>query len=224
MSESYNIRPCTIADEDDAITVCLKTGDAGNDASLLYDDPKLLGYRYVSPYIHLSPELAFVLEDSKENVCGYVLATLHNDIFCKRYVDEWLPKMKQLYPTIPSGEERGKKDWQIIRSFHNYNLQSLKIFDDYPSLLHIDLLPKAQGKGYGTKMMHHIENELQRHGSKGVHLEMAANNARAFRFYTKLGYTVLAQDQYTIWLVHQFLDFEFMILQSTIRLDSLCND
>ncbi|CAF3225325.1 unnamed protein product [Rotaria sp. Silwood2] len=200
VSQSYNIRPCTIADEESAIAVCLKTGDAGNDASLLYDDPKLLGYRYVSPYIHLSPELAFVLEDSEGNVCGYVLATLHNDIFYKRYLKEWLPKMKQLYPTIPLDEERVKRDWQIVHNFHNDNLQSLKIFDDYPSLLHIDLLPKAQGKGYGTKMIHHIESELQRRGSKGIHLEMAANNARAFRFYTKLGFTVLVQDQETIWL------------------------
>jgi hypothetical protein len=63
----------------------------------------------------------------------------------------------------------------------------MKLFDDYPSHLHIDLLPRVQGwliyfvnryifilpfteKGYGTKMMQHIENELQRRGSKGVHL------------------------------------------------------
>lgn len=26
------------------------------------------------------------------------------------------------------------------------------------------------GKGYGTKMIHHIENELKQRGSKGVHL------------------------------------------------------
>ncbi|CAF1233759.1 unnamed protein product [Rotaria sp. Silwood1] len=204
ISQSYNIRPCTIADEESAVAVCLKTGDAGNDATLFFDDPKLLGYRYVSPYIHLSPELAFVLEDSDGNVCGYVLATLNNDVFYKQYLEEWLPKMKQLYSSIPSVDEIEKRDWQIIQSFHNDNLESLKVFDDYPSLLHIDLLPKAQGKGYGTKMIHHIESELQRRGSKGVHLEMAANNDRAFHFYTKLGFTVLAQDQETIWLGKKF--------------------
>jgi hypothetical protein len=63
----------------------------------------------------------------------------------------------------------------------------MKLFDDYPSHLHIDLLPRVQGsliyfvnrhifiltftgKGYGTKMIQHIENELRRRGSKGVHL------------------------------------------------------
>ena len=103
-SDSYNIRLCTIADEENAIDVCVKTGDVGNDATSLFNDPKLLGYRFVSPYIRLSPELAFLLEDSEGNVCGYVLATLHSDVFYKRYVNEWLPKMKQLYPDIPPGK------------------------------------------------------------------------------------------------------------------------
>ncbi|CAM2729170.1 unnamed protein product [Rotaria socialis] len=197
--QSFNIRPCTIADEESAIDVCLKTGDAGNDATLLYDDPKLLGYRFVSPYIHLSPELAFILEDLEGNVCGYVLGTLHSDIFYQQYVNEWLSKVKQLYPKVPSDEESVKQDREVLRSFHNDNLQSFKLFDDYPSHLHIDLLPKAQGQGYGTKMIHHIVDELKRLGSKGVHLQMSANNARAFRFYTKVGFTVLEQDPETIW-------------------------
>ncbi|CAF5214055.1 unnamed protein product, partial [Rotaria magnacalcarata] len=96
-------------------------------------------------------------------------------------------------------EESVKQDREILRSFHNDNLQSFKLFDDYPSHLHIDLLPKAQGQGYGTKMIHHIVDELKRLGSKGVHLQMSANNVRAFRFYTKVGFTVLEQDPETIW-------------------------
>jgi hypothetical protein len=103
-NQQYSIRQCTIDDEESAIAVCLHTGDSGNDASSYFNDPKVLGYRYTSPYIHLSPEFAFVLDDSEGNVCGYVLAALQSDTFYKRYVNEWLPKMRQLYPTIPSGE------------------------------------------------------------------------------------------------------------------------
>ncbi|CAF3712657.1 unnamed protein product, partial [Adineta steineri] len=198
--ESFTIQQCTAEDEDGAIAVCLKTGDSGNDASLLFNDPKVLGYRFVAPYIHLSPDLAFVLKDSEGNVCGYVLAALDSVSFYTQYVNEWLPKMKQLYPNIPSENERLKEDWEIIYGFHNDNLQSFKLFDDYPSHLHIDLLPIAQRKGYGTKMIHRIENELQRRGSTGVHLGMAPNNTRALHFYTKLGFTILANGQDTMWL------------------------
>jgi hypothetical protein len=145
LSDSFHIRQCTLEDEDGAVEVCLKTGQAGEDATLFCNDPKVLGYRYVSPYIHLSPELAFVLKDSEENVCGYVLAALDSDLFYKRYVDEWLSKMKQIYPTIPSGEAKLKRDWEVIEGFHNNNLQSFKLFDGYPSHLHINLLSRAQG-------------------------------------------------------------------------------
>lgn len=158
-SGSFVIRPCTNNDEEGALSVCLQTGNSGNDATLLFNDPKVLGYRYVSPYIHLSPELAFVLKDLEGNVCGYVLAVVNSDLFYKQYVNEWLPKMKQMYPIIPSGkrkylilfsyfllgEERMKRDWEAIEGFHNDTLESFKLFDDYPSHLHIDILPKAQG-------------------------------------------------------------------------------
>ena len=102
-TDALTIRPCTINDEEGAIIVCLKTGDSGNDGTIFYNDPKVLGYRYVSPYVHLSPDLAFVLTDSAGNVYGYVLAALDSNSFYQRYINEWLPKMKQLYPVIPSG-------------------------------------------------------------------------------------------------------------------------
>ena len=38
------------------------------------------------------------------------------------------------------------RDWQIIQGFHTDHLQSFKLFDNYPSHLHIDLLPRAQSK------------------------------------------------------------------------------
>ncbi|CAF1467227.1 unnamed protein product [Adineta ricciae] len=197
--DEFNIRPCTIADEDGAVAVCLHTGDSGNDACSFFNDPKVLGYRFVSPYIHLSPDLSFVLKDSKEEVSGYVLAALDSELFYQRYVDEWLPKMKQIYVSIPL-EDRVKRDWEVIQGFHSNNIESFKLFEGYPSHLHIDLLPKAQGKGYGTKMICHIENELKQRGSKGVHLGMAPNNTRAFKFYTKLGFSILASDEDTLWL------------------------
>lgn len=151
----FTIRRCKLEDEAAARAVCLYTGDAGNDASEQYHDPNVLGYRYASPYIHFSPDLAFVLEDSQGEICGYVLATLQSDVFYQWYVNEWLPKMRLLYPTIPTSDSMAsdepiafdgtKKDRFIIEGFHKDQLDFFSLFEDYPSHLHIDLLPKAQG-------------------------------------------------------------------------------
>jgi hypothetical protein len=51
------------------------------------------------------------------------------------------------------GEERIKDDWKVIEGFHNDTIQAMKLFDDYPSHLHIDLVPRAQGS------LVHFENE-----------------------------------------------------------------
>ncbi|HUL50995.1 MAG TPA: GNAT family N-acetyltransferase, partial [Candidatus Nitrosotalea sp.] len=71
----FNIRRCEPRDTAAAYEVCLRTGDNGNDATALYEDPNALGHLYVGPYLKLEPDLASVLEDDA-GVCGYVLGAL----------------------------------------------------------------------------------------------------------------------------------------------------
>ena len=52
------VRPYHPADLDALYRVCLETGDAGRDATALYDDPTLLGHVYAAPYALFEPELA----------------------------------------------------------------------------------------------------------------------------------------------------------------------
>jgi ribosomal protein S18 acetylase RimI-like enzyme len=66
--------------------------------------------------------------------------------------------------------------------------------------LHIDLLPRAQGRGLGKKMMTVILKKLVKKNSPGVHLGMATTNARAERFYKKLGFDELARMGDTLYL------------------------
>ena len=58
----FTIRPYHPEDLDGLYDICLKTGDTGEDATGLYDDPKLLGHLYAAPYAVLEPDLTFVLE------------------------------------------------------------------------------------------------------------------------------------------------------------------
>ena len=55
--------------------------------------------RYVGPYLALSSELAFVLEDNN-GVCGYVLAVLDSAQFYNKYRSVWLPQMINKYPIV----------------------------------------------------------------------------------------------------------------------------
>jgi len=59
-------------------------------------------------------------------------------------------------------------------------------YEAYPSHLHIDLLPRAQGRGFGRRMLEQVMSRLRQRGSPGVHLGVSAFNTPAIGFYDRL--------------------------------------
>ena len=74
--------------------ICLQTGDAGKDATGLYEDKGLLGDLYVGPYLHYQPELAWVIEDDL-GICGYLLGVTNTLNFQSWFLDKWLPRIQK---------------------------------------------------------------------------------------------------------------------------------
>lgn len=193
INTGFRIRPATPSDMPGAYEVCLKTGDSGNDGTALYaDDPSALGNIYVGPYIMFEPNLAFVLEDS-EGICGYVLGALDSERFYRRVLDEWLPPLRERHPA-PSGDP---SSWtptqQLYYEYHNPQFYYPESFRPYPSHMHIDLLPRAQGRGWGRKMVELLLGRFVELGSPGVHLCLSAANTRAYGFYKRMGFYDLAR-------------------------------
>jgi ribosomal protein S18 acetylase RimI-like enzyme len=195
----FTIRRCEPRDWDAVYHVCLGTGDDGKDATHLFDDPKVLGHIYVGPYMKLEPELAFVLAD-QQGVCGYVLGVLDSKKFYDAYRNEWLPGIRAQYPK-PTGDPRQWNHTQrVCAEYYNPEIFWPEPYEDYPSHLHIDLLPRAQGRGLGREMMRVLLAALVERGSVGTYLAMALSNARAERFYKKLGFHELARRPEALYL------------------------
>jgi ribosomal protein S18 acetylase RimI-like enzyme len=201
--ERFHIRPYEAGDLAALYEICLKTGDAGGDATHLYDDPKILGHAYAAPYAVLEPELAFVLDDAlggERGVCGYILGALDTSSFNRALVNEWLPKLKEQYPE-PTGDPDGWTPTErLAHSFHHPDVDVLEVLERYPSHLHIDLLPRAQGRGNGTRLMHTFLNRLKEKGSPAVHLGLGSANTKAYAFYKKLGFAELQRQGNTIYM------------------------
>jgi ribosomal protein S18 acetylase RimI-like enzyme len=191
---NFRIRPYEPKDFDAVYEVCLKTGAAGRDATGFHQDPKALGHLFVGPYVTLEPSLAFVLEDDV-GVCGYVLGALDTQKFSERFVGEWLPPLQNLYPDPQGDPNSWTLDEQIYHEIHHPRQELYKALEPYPSHLHIDLLPRAQGQGNGTRMMGTLLNALKEHGSSAVHLGMHPDNTRALNFYKKLGFFLIEADE-----------------------------
>lgn len=181
------IRPARPGDRAALYAVCLATGRDGEDAAALFRDPDLLGHRYVGPYLDLEPGLAFALEDAA-GPCGYVLGAADSVGFYRRMVDDWLPALRpRLRAPPPPGHAR-TEDEQLLAELHAPTIVLPRDLAAYPAHLHIDLLPRAQGRGHGRRMMRTLLDALAARGAAGVHLGVSPVNERAQGFYRALGF------------------------------------
>jgi ribosomal protein S18 acetylase RimI-like enzyme len=187
------VRAYVPSDLDAVYSVCLLTGDSGEDATDLYDDPKALGHLYAGPYVTLEPDLAFVLQD-RAGVCGYVIGAADTVRFHRQMVERWLPPLQAALPD-PQGDPRTwSRTEGIYHRLHHPRLHFPEELEPYPSHLHIDLLPRAQGRGFGRRLMERLLEALAAKGSPGVHLGVASSNTRAQRFYRKVGFVELYRE------------------------------
>ena len=187
------IRPATLDDLPAAYHVCLKTGDHGQDGEPFYrDDPDALGRIYVGPYLKFEPQLSLVLEDA-DGVCGYALGALDSRAFYQRYESDWRQELCARFPA-PQGDPVGWTRLEhVYHAYHHPDYFCPEPYDSYPSHLHIDLLPRAQGRGYGRRMLQQVMHGLHQRGSPGAHLGVSTRNPRAVGFYERLGFRELTR-------------------------------
>ena len=159
----------------------------------MYSDPDILGHLYAGPYVTLEPELAFMLTDNEE-VVGYILGAFDTERFGERYRLEWLPPLQTELPDPTGNPENWTPSERLYSRIHHPDLSQPVDLSAYPSHLHIDLLPCAQGQGWGRKLIGTLLDELRRRGSAGVHLGVGKKNEGAVQFYKKTGFDVLVEE------------------------------
>lgn len=189
---ALTIRTARPGDRDRLYEICLRTGDAGQDATGVHGDPDLLGDVYVGPYLALSPDLAFVLVDDDDVPLGYVLGAADTAAFAAACAEHWWPRQRRRHPLESAPE--GSRDAQILALVHRPPPTPAELIADHPAHLHVDLLPAVQGQGQGRRLLEHLFDALRARGVPGVHLGVGAANVRATAFYHHLGFRTLDAD------------------------------
>lgn len=188
------IRPYRPADRDAVYAICLGTGDAGGDARALYRDPELIGHVYAGPYLALEPDLCFVLAEG-DRVLGYVLGTRDSLRFEQACERDWFAPLRARYP-MPEAAETGR-DARMTRLIHA-GYRADPELAAWPAHLHIDLLPAAQGRGWGTRLLQRFLGRLGELGAAGVHALTGPANPRAMAFYGRSGFAPVKSTPATI--------------------------
>ncbi len=200
-SRLMGIRRAVSGDRDALYDVCVRTGDAGEDARPLYRNFDLLGEIWVGPYLALQPDLAFVAEDD-DGVVGYVLGAEDTQAFEAACEQRWWPALRTRYPDPPA-DAGLTAEGRLIRRIHHPPTTPASVVEEYPAHLHVDIVPRGQGHGIGRRLMMTLFDALVGRGVDGVHLDVAARNARAIGFYKHLGFTPVGprRDESSGWLL-----------------------
>ncbi|GAA3881367.1 hypothetical protein GCM10022381_24530 [Leifsonia kafniensis] len=179
-----DVRRSTPADLQSIYQICFETAARAPDGSLLHHHPELLGHIYAGPYVVRQPDLCFVVTD-EEGVGGYLLGTADTLAFEAWEERDWWPALRSRHPDLGGTAP----DDDLIRHIHTPIRAPETVVAEYPAHLHIDLLPRLQGKGYGRILIDTVMHEFRDRGVSGVHLNVGDENHNAIAFYHHLGFS-----------------------------------
>lgn len=203
------IRPFRSGDEPALSDICLKTADAGADATGVLDDDELWARVFVLPYVVRHPELAFVAEAGDGRLVGYIVGAPDTAAFEEWFAGEWWPRFAERWPRPvpeavpapgaaarpeagPEPDRAPSRQDGLLRYAYARGAEPGQPFGDaYPAHLHIDLLPEAQGQGLGRRLVETLGGALRDAGVPGLHLVASAENAGAAAFYPRVGFDPL---------------------------------
>lgn len=185
------LRPSIPADLPALYAIALATGHHGEDASALHKNPRLVGHIYAAPYAVLEPGLALVAED-EEGVAGYVVGALDTAAWEERLERDWWPGLREEVAD-PSGTPHAAWTADQMRSWlihHPYRVPSA-VVTDFPAHLHMNLLPRLQGRGTGTALLNAWFDRARSLGAKAAHVGVSRANLRGLGFWSARGFEEL---------------------------------
>lgn len=170
--KDFTIRKYRPEDKDNLITVLYETSSMPIETEVQREFLRLMFNDY---YTEQEPDNCFVVVDEGDNAVGYILCARDYDTYERVFKEKYLPRIKTLgkgYSTIVWGE-----------------LFVHKLFKkQYPSHLHIDILPICQGKGAGSRLVDALCEHLKEKNSPGLMLSCGMGNKGAIRFYSRNGF------------------------------------
>lgn len=192
------------SDDIDALyAISLATGSAGGDASTLYADRKLIGHIYSAPYAVLEPSLALVFEDP-DGVAGFAIGVMDTCEWEDRLEMQWWPQLRAQYSDPPEAKrDSWSPDERRASMIHHPERTPDWVTERYPAHLHLNLLPRAQGRGVGAMLFERWRTIAIKRGARGIHVGVNHANARAGGFWKKSGFVTLsgkAAAGRTIWM------------------------
>ena len=196
------VRQVRGGDTDALHAISLATGAAGGDASHLYRDGMLMGHIYAAPYAIFEPGLALVVED-QDGVAGYVVGVVDTRAWEHRLEREWWPTLRARYDRPVGPRSAWSADQRRAEMIHAPEPTPKSVSEGYPAHLHLNLLPRLQGRGVGSRLLRDWLSLARDRGARAVHVGVNHENRRGLVFWARRGFAALTVDggpSRTVWM------------------------
>lgn len=151
-----------------------------------------MGHIYAASYAVLEPQLAVVVEDPR-GVAGFAVGAIDTLEWEYRLDRQWWPQLRLRYADPPEAlRDSWTPDERRASMIHHPTRTPADVVSEYPAHLHMNLLPRAQRGGLGSKLFHKWQSIAVEHGVKGIHVGVNRANKRAIRFWGKIGFAELS--------------------------------
>jgi ribosomal protein S18 acetylase RimI-like enzyme len=195
-----SIRKYHPRDEKHIQEITYRTGFKGRDLTGMnyFNDARLWFLIFIYYYTRYEPEHCFVAVDTaNDQPIGFVCGTPDTKAQEQRFNRKIIPRLILrgfLYTS-----------WRYPRAFHSLlkmipmrepqdEQAANQLIEQYPSHLHINLLPEYHHQGIGSQLIITFEDHLRNLGVPGLHLHTTNHNTKAVPFYEKHGYSIIRKD------------------------------
>ena len=150
------IRPFRPGDEPALADICLKTADAGADATGILDDDDLWAEIFVLPYVARHPDLAFVVETDDGRVAGYIVGAPDTDAFEEWFRDEWWPRFARALAAARRSSA-SRQDGILIYAYGRRAGARAVRATSTPRTCTSTCCPRLQGQGWGRRLIETLD-------------------------------------------------------------------
>jgi ribosomal protein S18 acetylase RimI-like enzyme len=159
---------------------------------------------------------AAVTNDPVEQVVGYVLGCPDTARYARAFGWRMVPRIVLRIGTATLWRNPRSiaemVQWGRNLPWHDANPAG----NEYPAHLHIDVMPRFQRRGLGSRLLECVETHFAELGVRGVHLVTSNRHEKSIPFYRKHGYMLVREKAHVMW--RGVSDYRSLVFAKTLAL------